>query len=217
MLVLLAGCASQPSPAPEPVMTTAEVKPVVVPDIEARLQQLPATRIDYDRTLLNDEERRVVAKLIEAARIIDSIFWLQVSEKNREWQGTLVQAATWSPKHAAALQYFIAMKGPWDRLDDDKPFVEGVGEKPTGAAFYPPDMSKEEFDRWIAGRPQDKETFQGLFNVIRRDGSRLVAVPYSHYYSDLLNQAAARLREAAAMTSNASLLDFLNKIGRAHV
>jgi hypothetical protein len=213
--LLFAGCATQPMPAPEPVMPstlpTPSVEPAVAPDAAERLGQLPRTGIDYDRSLLSDEDQRVVAKLIDAAKLIDEIFWLQVSEKNRDWFLALSEAARVSSLHQAAFDYFIAMKGPWDRLKEDEPFVMGVGEKPGGAAFYPPDITKEEFERWIAAHPEDKEAFQGLFTVIRRQGSLLYAIPYSEYYGNLLGQAAARLREAAALSSNASLRDYLTK------
>ena len=184
--------------------------PSVVPDIRDRLAQIPPTRIDYDRSLLNDEEKRVIDKLIEASKLMDQIYWLQVSERNAEWHAQLAPAAAVSPIHSAAMEYFAAMKGPWDLLKEAEPFIEGVGPKPSGAAFYPLDMTKEEFERWIAAHPEDKDAFQGLFTVIRRQGSRLYAVPYSRYYNHLLTPAAQRLREAASMTSNASLRNYLN-------
>lgn len=211
---LLAGCAGQPLPTPQPPMTTAPapvVEPAVAPDVAERLGQLPRTVIDYDPSLLSDEEKQVVAKLIEAARLMDEIFWLQVSERNRDWFLALSEAAKVSPLHQAAFEYLVAMKGPWDRLAEDQPFVMGVGEKPPGAAFYPPDMTRQELESWIAAHPEDKDRFQGLFTVIRRQGSLLYAIPYSDYYGILLTDAAARLREAAAMSSNASLRDYLTR------
>src|SRR5260370_40876415 len=54
----------------------------VAPDTPQRLAQFPRTAVDYDRSLLNDNERAVVAKLIEASKLIDEIFWRQVSEEN---------------------------------------------------------------------------------------------------------------------------------------
>jgi hypothetical protein len=183
------------------------------PDIAARLRQLPDTRIDYDRSLLDERETRVVAKLIEASREMDEIFLRQVSEENPAMRERLV--AMVREKRAGAqdaLKYFDINKGPWDRLKADEPFI-GSRKKPAGAAFYPTDMTKEEFERWIADHPQDKEAFQGLFTVIRRDGNRLVAIPYSKLYAVFLSRAGEKLREAAALTGNVSLKTFLT--GRA--
>lgn len=200
-----------PAPLPAPQPRAANL-PAVVSDIDERTAQLPPTPIDYDRSLLDSNERMVVEKLIEAAKVMDQIFWLQVSEKNHEWNRVLASAAaTGSQDHAAAYRYFVAMKGPWDRLAEDQPFVPAAGAKPPGAGFYPPDMTKEELERWIAAHPEDAAAFRSLHTVIRRDGDRLYAVPYSVYYKDLLATAAARMREAAALTKNASLKDYLQK------
>ena len=197
--VLAAAC--QTSTAP--MKTTAVTTMVTAPDIPQRVAQLPRTVIDYDRSLLNDNERQVVAKLIEASKPIDEIFLRQVSEENPVLRDQL-------PKPSPVYDYFVMNKGPWDRLKDDEPFI-GTKKKPAGAAFYPEDMSKEEFDRYIAAHPAKRDELQGLFTVVRRAGTALVAVPYSAFYRDLLEPAAARLREAAALTTNASLRDFLNK------
>ena len=95
-------------------------------------------------------------------------------------------------------------------MNGDEPFI-GSKKKPAGAGFYPEDMTRAEFEGWVGKHPEDKAAFEGLFTVIRREGGRLVAVPYSKEYRQWLEPAAARLREAAAMTGNASLRDFLEK------
>ncbi|MDQ3283496.1 MAG: peptidase, partial [Acidobacteriota bacterium] len=188
------------------------------PDTPQRLAQLPLTAIDYDRSLLNANEQQVVAKLIEASRAIDEIYWLQVSEQNPDYRSRLAAQATQSPLDRAAYDYFIANKGRWDRLAQDEPFIEPFGKegaKPEGAAFYPADMTKEEFERYIAAHPEQKDAFQGLFTVIRRKGNDLVAIPYSQQYATQLTAAAKSLREAAAITQNASMRDYLTKLADA--
>ena len=76
---------------------------------------------------------------------------------------------------------------------------------PEGAAFYPTDMTREEFEGWIAEHPEDEEAFTSGYTVIRRDGDRLVAIPYAEHYREWLEPAAALLREAAEITTNESL------------
>jgi hypothetical protein len=183
--------------------------PALAPDIAARLAQLPRTKIDYDRSLLDENETRVVQLLIEASRYMDQIFVLQVSENNPQFRRLLVTGAQSSPEYRDALALFDIHKGPWDRLAHDEPFVLPAGAKPPGAAFYPADVTKEEFERWIAANPADEEAFRGLFTVIRRKGGRLVAVPYSEHYKVFLGAAAVKLREAAALTKNDSLRKYL--------
>ncbi len=187
-------------------------------DTAQRLAQLPRTVIDYDRSLLNAEEQQVVAKLIEASKFMDEIFWLQVSEENPEYLKRLSAQAGDSPLDKAAYDYFIANKGRWDRLANDEPFIEPFGDKghkPEGAAFYPADMTKEELEKYVASHPDQKEALEGLFTVVRREGDKLVAIPFSQKYRIQLEGAGTRLREAAALTSNESLKNYLIKVADA--
>jgi hypothetical protein len=105
------------------------------------------------------------------------------------------------------------MDGPWSRLDDKEPFIEGVPAKPEGANYYPEDMTKAEFESWVEGLSEsDKQKATGFFHLIRRGADKkLTLVPYSEAYKEYLVPAAALLREAAALTTNASLKNFLEK------
>jgi hypothetical protein len=181
------------------------------PDIPQRLKQLPPTPIDYDRSLLDDQETRVLAELIEASRPIGEIFLRQVSEKNPALRRKLTSETAHKVAGAAdALGFFRNNAGPWDRLAGNAPFI-GTQEKPPGAAFYPAGMTRAEFEGWVAAHPADKAAFEGLFTVIRRDGKSLSAIPYSQEYRSFLEAAARRLRKAAALTGNASLRNYLGK------
>ena len=202
-IVLLSACQAMPPPT-----TTNTNVLTVAADTPQRLAQLPRTVIDYDRSLLNDQEKQVVAKLIEASNAIDEIYWRQVSEENPAWRTQLSKQSSRSALDAAGYRYFLVNKGPWDRLKDDAPFV-GTKKKPAGAAFYPEDITKEELEKYVAAHPSQKDELEGLFTVVRRDGTNLVGVPYSAFYRDYLERAAKALREAAALTSDASLKRFL--------
>jgi hypothetical protein len=195
---------------PEPGTTAPELST----DISETISKFPRTVIDYDHSLLSQEDQKVLGVLIEASKFIDNIYWKQVSEENPALRKQLVTAASSSEKYKDALELFDLMKGRWNRLEEDKPFIApfgNKGKKPLGAGFYPVDMTKEEFEKWVAANPGDKDAFQGLFTVIRREGGKLKAIPYSQYYKTDLEQAANKLREAAQLTSNASLKTFLTK------
>jgi len=188
--------------------------PALVDDIPERLARLPYTVIDFDHTLLTEEDEAVARKLIEAARYMDEVFLRQVCEKNPATRATLQTLAATSLEYARALELFDIMKGRWDSLRDYEPFVGPLGEAgalPLGAAFYPPDMTREAFEAWVKAHPEDRDSLSGLYTVVRRQGDALVAIPYSTYYKDLLEPAAAALKEAAALTSNATLADYLEK------
>jgi Peptidase family M49 len=216
--LLAHGCTTSPPPAvalpSAPVGMPEQVETLpVAPDTAQRAAQLPRTVIDYDRTLLTDSERQVVAKLIEASKQIDEIYWRQVSENNPAMRVRLAAQASASsatPLDRAGYDYFLINKGPWDRLKEDEPFI-GTAKKPAGAAFYPADMTKAEFEQYVAAHPNKKEELEGLFTIVRRDGTGFVGVPYHSVYLDLLDPAAKALRDAAALSNNASLKAFLTK------
>ena len=216
-LLPLACTTMTPTPT-QPATETPRGHLAALPDTPQRLAQLPETVIDYDRSLLDENERQVVAKLIEASKFIDEIYWLQVSESNPEYRRKLEAQANDSPLDRAAYEYFLVNRGRWDRLAEDEPFIEpfgAEGHKPAGAAFYPPDLTKEEMERYIAAHPEQKDALQGLFTIVRREGDRLVTIPYSQAYREQLTKAAASLREAASISQNESMRNYLTKLADA--
>src|ERR1043166_8973889 len=122
--LLAAGCTTSPPPAvampSAPVGMPQETDKVpIAPDTPQRAAQLPRTVIDYDHALLTDDERRVVARLIDASKQIDEIFLRQVSEDNPSMRDRLAKQAaapSATPLDRAGYDYFIINKGPWDRL-----------------------------------------------------------------------------------------------------
>lgn len=215
--LVFAGCTAGP---PQGTVSTPRAEGgaasafAVAADTPQRVRQLPKTVIAADLTRLSANERQVVAKLIEASKTIDEIFLRQVSEENPRMRDQLAKNASRSPLDAAGYEYFVMNKGPWDRLDEDAPFI-GTTPKPEGAAFYPADLTKEEFEKYVAANPSQKEQLQSLTTVVRRDGDRLKAIPYSAHYKDLLDPAARALREAAGLTTDASLRNYLTRLATA--
>ncbi len=174
--------------------------------LKDKIAQFAPVEIKYDSTVLNERERKVVRKLFEASQIIDSIYLRQVYSKNVEIKDSLQNSS--SEEDQLKLKYFNIMFGPFDRLDHNKPFI-GTQEKPKGANFYPADMTKDEFNRWIKEHPDDYPDFTSTFTVIRKDNGKLTAIPYSEFYKPELNKAAALLREAAVYADNSSLKKYL--------
>jgi len=171
-----------------------------------KINQFAPTEIKYDENQLSDNDKIVVQKLYEASKIMDEIFLEQVYSKNNEIKNRLENDD--SPLAKLQLEYYKIMAGPFDRLDHNKPFIEGY-EKPPGADFYPEDITKEEFEKWIKDHPEDEKNFISEFTIIRRDGSGLKAIPYSEYFKDKLSKAASLLREAADYADNKSLKNYL--------
>jgi hypothetical protein len=174
--------------------------------MQDKLKQFTATPVSYDESLLDDREKIVIEKLYRASKVIDEIFLTQVYDQNLTIRDSL-QRLTDEPGKLL-YEYFTIMFGPFDRLDHNKPFI-GTHSKSPGANFYPPDMSKEEFENWIAQHPEDKQSFTSEFTVIRRTGDKLTAIPYSEFYRNHLDLLARYLLEAAEYCDNPSLRKYL--------
>jgi hypothetical protein len=203
-LLAAGGCAGVDTPEPEDAEPEAEI--AVAAGVEERLARFVPTEIRADLSSLSAEDREVLALVVEASRWLDPLFLRQVWRGNPE-----LEAATrgWREgERGAARDYFELNFGPWDRLEEMEPFIAETPH-PEGAGYYPEDLTREEFEAWIAAHPGDREAFTSTVTVIRRDGDRLVAVPYSAAYRELLEPAAAKLRAAAERTSNPSLARFL--------
>ncbi len=180
----------------------------IQPDVAERLKQFAPVEISADISFLPDNEQKVVQKLIEASRYMDEIFLRQVWENNPAYRDALKSRR--DELGRAAYRYFLINFGPWDRLKDNEPFV-GKMPKPRGAGYYPPDMTKEEFEAYVEKHPDQADALKGLYTLVRRDGQQLKAIPYSQAYREWLEPAAKLMREAAELTENGSLRNFLLK------
>ena len=167
------------------------------------------TPLRVDTSKLSSGDQKALAKLIEAARLLDDVFLQQYWSGNTSLYAKLQKDKTALGK--ARLNYFWINKGPWSALDEFEPFIPSVpARKPLGANFYPEDMTKDEFERWVATLSEDdQKQAKGFFSVIRRNGKELQIVPYSEAYKDDLTKISGLFREAAELIHNESLKRFL--------
>jgi hypothetical protein len=190
------------------------------PDLAA-LQAMTArfvpVEIKVDLSRLPESEQVTVEKLIAAGRIFDAVFLRQSAPLNETLLSQLVRDE--SPLGRARLHYFRLNAGPWSRLDENRPFLPGVGEKPAAGNFYPGDATKSEVEAWMNSLPAEaKAAATGFFTTIRRTpAGTLTAVPYSLEYQGELAAAARLLREAAEATAQPTLKAYLQKRARAFV
>lgn len=195
------------------ILLTAKISlgaPMLEKELKAKIARFVPTQITADVSTLPESEQKVLQKVIEASRFLDAIYLRQV------WAGNVALAKTLSADTTArgrlVAHLFKQNVGPWSRLDNGAPFVEGVpAHKPKGGGFYPEDLSKEELEKWM-GTLSEKEKAQasGFFSTIRRGSEgKLTSVPYSKEYQEFLEPAAKALKEAAELTQNATLKKFL--------
>ena len=146
---------------------------------------------------LSDKDKQVLNLFRAAAVVTDDLFWQQTFGDKSMMESLGDQAA----KDFAMINY-----GPWDRLDDNAPFVDGYGDKPAGANYYPQDITPEEF---AAFDDPDKNS---PYTVLRRDDSgNLKCVWYKDEYRSSLDRICKYLEEAAMITENKGLKNYLLK------
>jgi hypothetical protein len=192
---LLLATAAAPAIAAEPAYDMAASRAKL-----ARIEMRP------DTSYLSAEERQVVNLLIQAANHMSEIYLRQNYAANPQVRQAIARSRR--ADQPQLLDMFDLHFGPWDTLADDHPFW-GNRPKPAGAGFYPEDLTKAEFDAYLTAHPAEKAALTSPYTVVRRDGARLVAVPYSRAYAEWLEPAAKLLDQAAAITSNPSLKRFL--------
>jgi hypothetical protein len=188
--------AATTTPAPA---TTAAAQPEASTDADLAqkgLASYASVKLSADLSAFDSKQKQMIALLIEAADVTNSIYWQQ------GWgdKTTLMQRIG----DASTRQYAEINYGPWDRLNNDQPFVAGVGARPPGAQFYPADMSKDEFEK---SPLKDKAS---LYTVLRRDAqNQLVTVPYHQAYQADLQKAAGLLRDAAKLSDDKDFAKYL--------
>jgi hypothetical protein len=172
------------------------------PPVKERLAQYAPVRLSTDLSRLSEGDRKMIPILIEAAMAMDEVFWTQSFGESRTLLGSI--------EDADARRYAQINYGPWDRMDEEKPFLPGYGAKPLGARFYPEDMTKEEFEKAIAGDDKKAATFKSEYTrIVRGEDGALQAVPYSKAYPLRTKHAAAKLRQAAGLAADPGLKRYL--------
>lgn len=186
---LIGGCGSKKG---EDSLTTLPMT-----KIDQKVKEFKKVRLDADISHLSEDQKEMMGHLIDAAKIMDDIFWKQAFGEKGELMDRI---------ETKDLKTFVRINyGPWERLNENQPFIEGYGPKPEGANFYPEDMTREEFESF------DSDDKTSLYTLIRRDEQGdLKTVFYHEAYEQKTTQAAGLLREAAKLAENESFRKYLN-------
>lgn len=146
---------------------------------------------------LNDKEKELVRIFFQVGEITDNLFWKQTFGDKSQLD-TITDSYA---KEFAMIQY-----GAWDRLDNNKPFLAGYGEKPAVCNYYPHDITAEEFD---AFEDTNKNSW---YTVIRRneDGS-LKSVWYHEAYAEEIGRICTLLEKAVTLAEDPGLKNYLEK------
>ncbi|MGN6235291.1 dipeptidyl-peptidase 3 family protein [Dyella sp.] len=182
--------------AAKPAAAAMAATPAADSAVQKHLADYAKVKLTADLSGLDADQKKMLGLLIDAADTTNAIYWQQ------SWGDKAALMAKISDPDVRAfaeLNY-----GPWNRLDNDKPFVAGVGERPAGAQFYPADMSKAEFEQ------ADLKDKASLYTLLRRDDAgKLTTVPYHVAYKTELDKAAGLLREAAKLAKDKGFAKYL--------
>lgn len=185
-VVLLGGCGGG---------ATVEV-PNAEAEVAHKVEQFAVARLTADISHLTESERAMLPLLYRVATLMDDIFWMEAYGDKAPFLDSLPSDAY---RQFAQINY-----GPWERLNGNAPFVEGYGEKPAGANFYPVDMTKSEFDAC------EDPAKTSMYTLLRRDATgKLTVVPYHEAFKAKIDEAAALLEQAAALAEDAGLKNYL--------
>ncbi|MEO7995882.1 MAG: Zn-dependent hydrolase, partial [Gemmatimonadaceae bacterium] len=182
---------------------SATAAAVGLPDLKQKMAAYTTVGISADTTALTPNERRMLPLLIDAAKTMDAIYWQQAYGS----RDSLMQAVS-----DTGIRHFIDINyGPWDRLEENAPFVTEIGSRPAGANLYPRDMTKEKFEAALAKSSKTKaDSLKGLYTLVRQGpGDTLLAVPYHVAFEKENKIAAGKLREAAALAEDPGLKKYL--------
>jgi hypothetical protein len=172
--------------------------------MQQRLAKYTTVRLTTDMSALTANEREMIPHLVEAAKAMDDIFWMQAYGNKDSLMASI--------RDENARRFVEINYGPWDRLAGNEPFIAGAGEKPKGANFYPPDMTKEEFEAEAAKSPERAAALRSLYTLVRRDaGGKLVTIPYHQAFAPQVQRAVEALRKAADLAGDAGLRTYLLK------
>ncbi|MDX9757910.1 MAG: peptidase [Bacteroidota bacterium] len=187
-----------------------------IPSVAERVAMFADVDIAVDLSMLTEQERALVRKLVEAGRLVDEIFWLQSSRDAVAVRDSLAALPGEAVKDVLA--YVMINYGPYDRIFEGARFVgEGPARKPGGAGLYPEDLTKEAFESWIAAHPAHKTDLESPYTVIESATAMIeganpqpLAIPYNVYYQPRIARIVTLLEEAAALADNPSLKKYLS-------
>src|SRR5579872_244777 len=179
---------------------------VIAPNLMTEVAKFKPVRMPFDSAHLTAREKAMVGKLVEACQYLESIYWRQSDPDGLKLYQSL--AGSQAPKDVA-LRRFLRINGSrFDLITNNTPFV-GTAPWPTGRAFFPADLTHEEFDKYVAAHPEQKAALYDSFTIVRRKGGALEAIPYHVAYKQWVDPAAKALRDAADLSDDASFAKFL--------
>ncbi|WP_462317536.1 dipeptidyl-peptidase 3 family protein [Marinilabilia sp.] len=182
--------------------TNKETYTAAIPNVKEKAEAYQTFKLTTDLDALSANQKKMLPLLFEVADIMDNLFWQQ-SWGNKE--SLMRKIENQHLKEYTRINY-----GPWDRLNDNKPFIKGIGPKPQGAGFYPVDMQKEEFEQL------DNHEKNSQYTILERnEKGELLVIPYHEKWKQELTKAAGLLNQAAGLAEDEGFRKYLTERAKA--
>jgi hypothetical protein len=199
--VQLSACSKAPT-AVAPANTPAA--PAV--DYGPQLAKFREVNMPYDASALTPKQQQMVAKLLQATRLLDELFWEQSDPEGLKLYRSL--AGSSKPQDQQLRRMLMINGGRYDLISENAAFA-GAPPKPPGANLYPADLTQTELNAYVAKHPEQKAALYDSWTVVRRKGAVLEAIPYHVAYAAQLAPITQALRAAAELSDDAAFANFL--------
>jgi len=184
MSLLIASCGRKP-------------KSIDNSNMQKKVEEFVKVDLTTNINHLSEKEKQMLPLLFDAAQIMDELYWLQTYGSKEQLLSNINDPFL---REFAMINY-----GPWDRLNNNQSFIDGVGVKPLGAKFYPSDMTKEEFESF------DNKDKTSLYTIITRNTEgKLESIPYHLAYKDKIDRAANLIKQASELAEDEGLKKYLS-------
>ncbi len=196
----------KPAPPPSAPLPPVPAKTNIAPDLAQRAAKFQIVKMPFKSFGWTHDERRMVSKLVDAAGLLDCIYWRQSDPEGLALYLSLAKSK--DPLDLLLRRYMRINGSRFDLIDDEKPFVSGQ-PMPPGRGYFPEDLTQPLFDAYVAAHPDQKNALYNPFTMVQRNGDALEAVPYHVAFQEFLEPMAQDLRDAADLSADPAFAKFL--------
>ena len=157
------------------------------------LAQGKATLVWSDLSGSPEEDKRLVRRMLRVASLIDGLYATQLGISAL---GTLIPADDPASRSLLRRNWSPRCKGPRTEKTPACTAVPGMTEAPP-VALYPPELQKDKAFCTVLEKHPDTKALLAPFVVVRQQGARLVAVPYTDVFGPAMSAIATELEAAA--------------------
>ncbi len=166
---------------------------------------------------LEEGDKEALKHLVKAANIADTIFMKQDNELNLPFLNYLDEEIQKGNKDAELTKILFKAQLGIIGIDSEsnKVILLKNAQELPGKAFYPADLSKEEFHSILKEmlKNNEIEEVSKILNqrtIVKRDLNKLKAFDYTEIFKEEFEIIAKELEEAAKTSTNKDFNDYLN-------